>query len=151
MSSLIFNIKAMYDCLFGKSPVRPTADELQVGGVYAAQTSNWSGSLLNPVEMALNEREIAKLASLIRQLKFLLAMAPMMNAPSKSDADLWFPRVSTPYGYMHPKTLAQYSTLSLKIHGFIQFEKSPTKWVLTSLMPEGTVLLAQELGVESEL
>ena len=116
-----------------------------------AQSNTPFGGILNPVEMALNEREIVKLAAVIRQLKFLLANAPMMNAPDKYLASDWFRRVTTPFGYIHPKTMGQFRSESLTPRGvWLGFAGSPTKWVLTSLMPEGTILLTQTLGVEIE-
>jgi hypothetical protein len=121
---------------------------------WAQGSTPFGHGLLNPVEMALNERELNARQKEIRQLKFLLSMAPMMNAPSKADAWMWFKRVTTPYGYIHPKTLEQYSDLPRfaeeSIHGVVTIPQSPTKWVRTSLMPEGTVLLTQTLGVEVE-
>jgi hypothetical protein len=90
---------------------------------------------LNPVGSALEAE--------IKQLKFLLASAPMMDAPTIYDSQEWFKRVSTSFGYMHPVTMAQYSNPMDKVrHGMIIISGSPTKWVMTSLMPKGRVILS---------
>ena len=96
-----------------------------------------SGSL-SPVADAL-----AAAHSDIIQLKFLLASAPMMDAPSKYEGPSWFKRAITPFGYMHPKTMAQYQWIGDKVpNGVVTMPGSNTRWVLTSLMPENRVILS---------
>lgn len=95
-----------------------------------------SGSL-HPVSDAL-----AAAHSDIAQLKFLLASAPLIGAPNKYDLG-WFRRVITPFGYMHPKTMAQYQYIGDKVpNGVVTMPESNTRWVLTSLMPENRVILS---------
>ena len=95
-------------------------------------------SSLQPVADAL-----AAAHSDIRQLKFLLASAPMMDAPSKYEGPSWFKRAITPFGYMHPKTMAQYQWIGDKVpNGVVTMPGSNTRWVLTSLMPENRVILS---------
>lgn len=75
-----------------------------------------------------------------RQLKFLLSQAPMIDAP----VDLFNAgRAVTKYAYVNPKTFAKFTKGAYAPKGsapFIQVRPSSTKWVITSLMPEGTVL-----------
>ena len=95
-------------------------------------------SSLQPVSDAL-----AAAHSDIVQLKFLLASAPMMDAPSKFEGPSWFKRAITPFGYMHPKTMAQYQWIGDKVpNGVVTMPGSNTRWVLTSLMPENRVILS---------
>ena len=69
------------------------------------------------------------------QLKFLLSQAPMIDWQPD------FPRRSvTPYAYVHPKTIA--SAARFVSGPFLMFPPSPTKWLLTSLMPEGRVIFS---------
>lgn len=100
-------------------------------------------SSLGPVAGALAEAHAE-----IKQLKFLLASASMMDAPQTWDAASWFRRVITPFGYIHPKTMAHYHTnstmLPSMIGGLTVFSGSPTKWILTSLMPEDRVILSTQ-------
>jgi len=96
-----------------------------------------SGSL-SPVSDAL-----AAAHAEITQLKFLLASAPMIDAPKPLDAAGWFRRSVTSFGYIHPRTMAQYrSSTGSILHGFMILPGSPTKWILTSLMPEGRVIFS---------
>ena len=87
---------------------------------------------LNPVGSALEPQ--------ISQLKFLLASAPMIDAPNKSEARERLQASRSPFAYIHPKTMAGLSLSAHPIRGFMVFPGSPTKWVLTSLMPEGRVI-----------
>lgn len=76
----------------------------------------------------------------ISQLKFLLESAPMIDAPVDKFAVM---AVRSPFAYIHPKTLAKYSTtqnISRPDLVYARFAPSPTKWVLTHLMPEGRVI-----------
>jgi hypothetical protein len=83
------------------------------------------------------------MAAEIRQLKFLLASAPMIDVPPNTlEARTFTQRVvSTPFAYIHPKTMAKLTFEPLR-RSFIVFPGSKTKWVLTSLMPEGRVLFS---------
>ena len=73
------------------------------------------------------------------QLKFLLSQAPMID---------WQPdfpqRSITPYAYVHPKTLASAPAARWEAPGnsYVTFPPFPTKWLLTSLMPEGRVIFS---------
>jgi hypothetical protein len=87
---------------------------------------------LNPVSAAHESQ--------IKQLKFLLASAPMIDAPSDHSR---LSASKSPFAYVHPKTMAQMlRTMRLQGFGrsFLVFPGSPTKWVAVSSMPEGRVI-----------
>ena len=77
--------------------------------------------------------------SKLAHLKFLLSQAPLIQGPTADHI-----RSSrSPFAYVHPKTLAAASAGACTIkHGapFVQFPGSPTRWVSTTLMPEGNVI-----------
>lgn len=93
-----------------------------------------SFSSLNPVGSAYE--------ATIKQLKFLLACAPMIDVPVDTfQARQWVRRASGPFAYIHPKTMAKITFEPVK-GSFMVFPGSPTKWVLTSLMPERRVIFS---------
>jgi hypothetical protein len=76
------------------------------------------------------------LASTVAQLKFLLSQAPMIDAPTDMARIV---ASKSPYAYVHPKTLAKF--VKVCIHKpMVQFLPSPTRYVVTSLMPEGRII-----------
>jgi hypothetical protein len=78
----------------------------------------------------------------IKQLKFLLASAPMMEMPSAAlEARAAVGASIAPFAYIHPKTMAKITFEPVK-GSFMIFPGSPTKWVLTSLMPERRVIFS---------
>jgi hypothetical protein len=92
-------------------------------------------SSLSPVSSALEDT--------IKQLKFLLASAPMINVPeSPTEAREWVRRAGTAFAYIHPATMAKITFESLSHKSFMVFGKGPTKWVLTSLMPKERVIFS---------
>ena len=134
MSSLTLNIKAMYNCLLGIKVVDPkyylivpTKTPSWTEGSEVLLSADLSVGCLNPVGSALEAQ--------ISQLKFLLANAPMMDAPG---GDFDMSRINIPFVYIHPKTLAKLQTTCGKLPVRVQGAKS--KWVPTSLMPEGRVI-----------
>jgi len=74
------------------------------------------------------------------QLKFLLSQALMIDAPTdRFNASL----ATTRFAYIHPKTLAKASGGDCIIKHttpYVLLSPSPTRWVSTSLMPEGRVI-----------
>jgi hypothetical protein len=73
------------------------------------------------------------------QLRFLLSQVPMREAPK----DLFEARRSvTPFAYVHPKTWSKFTHMveNLECRAYFSLGGSPTKWVVTSLMPEGTAV-----------
>jgi hypothetical protein len=89
-------------------------------------------------------RDFAKIIERIHedkdQIMFLLNQAPMMDMIPVDRAAV----ACAPFAYVHPKTLAKASgnaacTLN---HGrqYFVFLGSPTKWIVTSWMPEGRVI-----------
>lgn len=81
------------------------------------------------------------LRATVDQLKFLLAVAPTIDAPNPRDARSVFLGSRSPFAYIHPKTMAQYGTALDKVpHGVVVKPGSPTRWVLLSLVPEGRVI-----------
>lgn len=73
-------------------------------------------------------------------LKFLLSQAPMIDAPTDRFNAA---RAVTKYAYIHPTTLAKLATYTCTIkHGqpWITLAPSPTRWISTTLMPEGRVI-----------
>jgi hypothetical protein len=93
--------------------------------------------------LALVRQAIAEESPLkaeITQLRFLLNSAPMMDAPTERERIL---ASRSPFAYVHPKTFAsmlQKARISGPARSFNIFPGSPTKWVLTSCMPEGRVI-----------
>jgi hypothetical protein len=91
-------------------------------------------SSLNPVASAHE--------STIKQLKFLLASAPMVNVPTNVlEARQWVRTARSLFAYIHPMTMAKITFDPIK-GSFMVFPGSPTKWVLTSLMPERRVIFS---------
>ncbi len=91
-------------------------------------------SSLNPVASAHE--------STIKQLKFLLAGAPMIDVPETAvEAREWARRARSPFAYIHPKTMAKITFEPVK-GAFIILRGAATKWVLTSLMPERRVIFS---------
>jgi hypothetical protein len=74
------------------------------------------------------------------QLRFLLSQAPMIDAPTdRFNAG----RAVTNFAYIHPKTLAKVAGGDCTIRHstpYVILPPSSTKWVSTSLMPEGRVI-----------
>lgn len=73
----------------------------------------------------------------INQLKFLLASAPMIDAPNER---IRYACGVSPFAYIHPKTIAKYAMSAVPQSVWLKFPGSPTKWILTSLMPEDRVI-----------
>lgn len=71
----------------------------------------------------------------ISQLKFLLSQAPMHMAPEDRFRAT---QATAKFAYIHPKTFVQYQERPVTAYGKVV--GSPTKWVMTSLMPEGQVI-----------
>jgi hypothetical protein len=92
-----------------------------------------------PVRTAKVDSTVAENV-IITQLKFLLEQAPMLDA-----APIDFMRLSdmrAPYAYAHPITFAQMSQGRVPVtKGFTVVPRSPTRWVVTTLMPVGRILL----------
>lgn len=72
-----------------------------------------------------------------KQLKFLLSCAPIIDMNPDCVR-----RSTTPYAYIHPKTLAKLRCGQVRAN-FVKFPGSPTVWILTSLMPEDRVIFSQ--------
>jgi hypothetical protein len=74
------------------------------------------------------------------QLKFLLSQAPMIDAPTdRFNAS----RAGSRFAYIHPKTLAKVAggqCTILHSKPYVLLSPSPSRWVSTSLMPEGRVI-----------
>jgi hypothetical protein len=96
---------------------------------------------VNPTHYIREQDAVRAMAqSEIAQLKFLLACAPMIEIPADDFSTKEFPmRVTTPFAYIHPKTMAR-MTFQPVLRHCIMFPRTQTKWVLTSLMPEGRVI-----------
>lgn len=77
------------------------------------------------------------------QLHFLLYQAPTMDIPDRSRAC----KSVTRFAYINPRTFALLSSRPglLAAERTIQsLEPSPTKWLLTDLMPEGRVIFSPD-------
>ena len=83
---------------------------------------------LNPVASALEAQ--------IEQLKFLLAVSPMMNAP---EGDFDMRRIQVPFVYINPKTLTELQARCGQLSGSV---RGATQWIPLSGMPEGRVIYA---------
>ena len=75
-----------------------------------------------------------------KTVSFLLSQAPMMDAPDSLERAA---HSVTRFAYVHPKTFAKFTrgAYSPKTGApYVQIRPSPTKWVLTTLMPEDRVI-----------
>jgi len=116
------------------SELNAARGQLGISSTANRESSSCAFSCLHPVASAHE--------STIKQLKFLLASAPMIDVPADPRAAReWTKRVSTPFAYIHPKTMAKITFEPVK-GSFMIFPGSPTKWVLTSLMPERRVIFS---------
>src|ERR1035437_8324776 len=73
----------------------------------------------------------------VRRVEFLLSQAPLQHAPTD------YNRAScavTKYAYVHPMTWQKFTGDYSATPQVKRISMSPTKWVLTFLMPEGTVI-----------
>lgn len=90
----------------------------------------------------------------IDQLQFLLAQAPMLDAPLPGgpNARNRLAASSTAFASIHPKTLAPF-VIDRPPNNVYRFSGSFTVYVLSSLMPEGRVLYSplQIPGLEKTL
>lgn len=78
---------------------------------------------------------------MVKQLSFLLEQAPMLDA---EPIDLRRMKgMVTSYAYVHPVTFSKMTDgkTSIAATGFTTITPSPTKWVVTSLMPKGRIIL----------
>ena len=87
------------------------------------------------------------------QLRFLLNEAPMMDMPRGLDR---LAHSVTRYAYVNPKTFADATSgvyAAAVARPYIFIRPSPTKWVMTTLMPEGRVIFSQSPlpGIENIL
>lgn len=121
----------------GVAPNIPTAiqDIIDSTGWKSKQPLFVPAGSLSPVGDAL-----AAAHAEIKQLKFLLASAPMIDVPTHDSME-FLRRAGARFGYIHPKTMAKISFQPV-LHYTIMFPGSKTLWVLTSLMPEGRVLFS---------
>ena len=75
-----------------------------------------------------------------KQISFLLSQAPMMDAPDGLERAA---HSVTKFAYVNPKTFAKFTrgAYSPKTSApFVRIKPSPTKWVLTTMMPEDRVI-----------
>ena len=83
---------------------------------------------------------------MVKQLRFLLSQAPMLDAPENLSRAA---HSVTKFAYIHPKTFGkltgspsgaalQYDKVTSRPYFFVR--PSPTKWVVTTLMPEKVVI-----------
>lgn len=145
MSRLTLNIKRIVGALTGVpsdnsflTPVSQTAKQ-----ALAHETVN---------QYLRDELAIANVT--ITQLKFLLAQAPMIDAPLPSDPmhATRLRQATAPFAYINPKTMSGL-TWGIPPNRIYVFPGSSTKYVLTSLMPEGRILYSplQIPGLERTL
>ena len=161
VSILTLNIKAMWDYFTGPyrqgkdfylvvddpKPVDPAVEFPYMGETFTFTTPADAQLALRLMNKAVSHATDSK------QLQFLLDQAPMI------DFDANFNRLNssvTAYAYVHPKTIApmtMYARHSKKIAPYVMFPGSPTRWVVTTLMPEGRVIYTpnQMPGIEKLL
>ena len=72
---------------------------------------------------------------------FLLSQAPMLEVPAHDSS--FARRVTTPFAYIHPETIKPL------LQGYVSPEAkyalvppSPSKWIITELMPKGSIILS---------
>lgn len=144
MSAFTFEIRDMLSSLgaylFGsEQPTRAEARLQELSKEYDVKLrgcGDHAFSSLSPVSDAL-----AAAHAEIKQLKFLLASAPMIDAPILSEARARFKNMKSPFAYIHPQTMAMYDFLWNKaVNGVVQCPGSPTRWVMVSAMPKGRVI-----------
>ena len=86
--------------------------------------------------------------SAVEQLMFLLDQAPMLDAPENLERAA---HAFTKFAYVHPRTWEQFTCTKIppaqpgqkNVPGWIH--PSPTKWIFTTLMPQGRVIYSQNL------
>jgi hypothetical protein len=144
VSAFTFEIRDMLSSLgaylFGsEQPTRAEARLQELSKEYDVKLrgcGDHAFSSLSPVSDAL-----AAAHAEIKQLKFLLASAPMIDAPTLLDARDRFKTLQSRFAYIHPKTMARYDFLWNKpVNGVVMCPGSPTKWVVLSAMPQGRVI-----------
>ena len=90
------------------------------------------------------------MASALEQAKWLLTQASLLEVPRLFPGgpfeSSWMRKSSVPYGLMHPKTFAEATGLPFSnTSTFRVINPSPTKWALTELLPEGTMILTPNI------
>jgi hypothetical protein len=135
---LVINVRAMFG--------RPR------GIVVPSTTVDWSLShpdhVPAPPSMDWRIKTPAELASyesaLVDQLRFLLEQAPMIDAPIELSRAA---HSVTKYAYVHPITFAKFtndgasaSRDQVNPRPYFLIRPSPTRWVVTTLMPKGRVI-----------
>jgi hypothetical protein len=98
------------------------------------------GAAVDPLQLRLQQATanlelLSDMRVKVSQLKFLLSQAPMHMAPEDRFRAT---QSSAPFAYIHPKTFVQYQERPVRAYGKVVGSK--TKWVMTSLMPEGHVI-----------
>jgi hypothetical protein len=115
-----------------------------------AIVNDWSES--HPTHVSTNAL-VATMEGTIRQLRFLLDQAPMIDAPTGEDGECRarLRASSSNFAYVHPKTLSRW--VETPATTVLKFPGSKTKYVLTSLMPEGRIIYSQTAlpGIEKLL
>jgi len=126
VSTLTLNVQAIFDYLFAKGPARHS------------RSSDMTLVLHGMIDKLKDDLVFAHVE--INQLKFLLASAPMTDAPTDRER---LTATRSSFAYINPKTMADLLTklfLRREPREFMVFPGSPTKWVLLSTMPEGRVI-----------
>jgi hypothetical protein len=78
---------------------------------------------------------------IIDQLKFLLSQAPMMDASQFFNDFSRLQASRAPYAYVHPSTFAQMTNGRVPT-GSDTIPRSPTRWIVSTLMPVGLILFS---------
>lgn len=74
---------------------------------------------------------------MVSGLRFLLEQAPMLYAP---DNRMNAVHAVTQFAYIHPATFGRMMQLAVVDKPSYVITPSPTKWVMTTLMPKGRVI-----------
>lgn len=91
----------------------------------------------------------------LEQAKFLLTQAALVEVQSTSpgfetsteEAYRRISRIGTPYAYMNPITFSKITFRhGIESHGlYYKFPESRTRWILTTLLPENTMIAGPNL------
>ena len=95
-----------------------------------------------------NAEMLFRFQSEIQQLRFIVESAPMLAIPEDGPMGTAIDRLRksvVPYAFIHPESWVKLTNYSLDSRKFWRLGNSPTKWILTELMPKERMLLTQEL------
>lgn len=123
-----------------RTPLQPAHSLTETDLAYLRSTP----VLRVPASRTRTGEEDSETSFLVKQLRFLLSQAPMLDAPLDAFSA---GRAVTKFAYIHPKTFSKFYFVPIVLFpktrafpAYVLVPPSPTRWVVTTLMPEGRVL-----------